>query len=869
MDQSRSIDAHSDAINSIVYSPTGRVCATGSSDRAVRVWDGLTWSPINSFATPAPILEIKWSPDGRFLAAATTGDVLYVWDYGTGRLENVLEGHTDTANSLSFSHDGQFLATRSLDNTVRIWRCDIWETTDILNARFSDFQFASVGFHPTESLLAVTTDRDRALQLLAYEPTQILRTARNSGAVHYANAKVVLVGDSGVGKSGLGLVLTSRPFAPTLSTHGRHVWMFESQSVTLLDGRRETRETLLWDLAGQPGYRIIHQLHLNEITLALVVFDAQNSADPLTGARHWVRALRRATSAHAGETEMIKKFLVEARVDRGSAALSRPRLNEFLKAHRFDGFFRTSAKDGIGISELIEAIRDAINWTLLPKVRSTALFSKIKTFLVSQKEGGGFLSTASELFRAFVRDSAATDPTGHLRAQFDTCMGQVESRGLIRQLSFGDLVLLQPEYFDAYASAIVNAAMQDSDGLGSVRESDVREGRFLMSRDERIEDAKKERLLLIATIEDLLRHEIALRETVDDAALLVFPSQLTRENPELPDPDGKTVAFRFEGPVENIYATLVVRLSHSVVFQRKELWKHAAAYSAKTGGTCGMFVREEGEGSGELTLFFDQLVGEEMRFHFEDYVETHLRRRAAFDSIRRRDIVSCEGCKTVFTEQQVSRRREREFDWIPCSVCDQPVPLPERQRGGERFTGTRVSKLKEIDRAADVRRERAAGAYVLKGKVETNDFDVFMCHNSADNGEVKGIGEALKLETILPWLDEWELRPGSQWQTALEEQIGSIKAAAVFVGRNGLGPWQNQELAAFLREFVRRKCPVIPVVLRSCGIGAPVPKLPLFLEGMMWVDFRSSEPHPLEQLIWGITGKRRELLQFHPGLGKT
>ncbi|HXQ33457.1 MAG TPA: hypothetical protein VN843_05495, partial [Anaerolineales bacterium] len=44
--------------------------------------------------------------------------------------------------------------------------------------------------------------------------------------VEYTNAKVVLVGDTGVGKSGLALALTNQPFVPTESTHGRRVLRF-------------------------------------------------------------------------------------------------------------------------------------------------------------------------------------------------------------------------------------------------------------------------------------------------------------------------------------------------------------------------------------------------------------------------------------------------------------------------------------------------------------------------------------------------------------------------------------------------------------------------------------------------------------------
>jgi predicted MPP superfamily phosphohydrolase len=148
---------------------------------------------------------------------------------------------------------------------------------------------------------------------------------------------------------------------------------------------------------------------------------------------------------------------------------------------------------------------------------------------------------------------------------------------------------------------------------------------------------------------------------------------------------------------------------------------------------------------------------------------------------------------------------------------------------------------------------RDTATSVLQKKIETQDFDVFLCHNSEDKPTVKEIGERLKERGILPWLDEWELRPGLPWQRLLEEQIGQIKSAAVFVGQSGVGPWQQLELEAFLREFVDRSCPVIPVLLSDVQRR---PKLPIFLKGMTWVDFRRDDPDPMEHLVWGITGER-------------
>lgn len=132
-------------------------------------------------------------------------------------------------------------------------------------------------------------------------------------------------------------------------------------------------------------------------------------------------------------------------------------------------------------------------------------------------------------------------------------------------------------------------------------------------------------------------------------------------------------------------------------------------------------------------------------------------------------------------------------------------------------------------------------------------FDVFLCHNNQDKPQIKQIGNELEARGLQPWLDEDQLQPGLPWQDTLEQQIGEINAAAVFVGKNGIGPWQDAELKAFLREFISRKCPVIPVLLKNTP---KKPVLPVFLRGMTWVDFRKDDPDPMRQLIWGITGKK-------------
>ena len=254
-----------------------------------------------------------------------------------------------------------------------------------------------------------------------------------------------------------------------------------------------------------------------------------------------------------------------------------------------------------------------------------------------------------------------------------------------------------------------------------------------------------------------------------------------------------------------------------------------------------------------MSLFFDENTSEATQYQFEDYVVAHLKRLALPNTVQRQQIIVCEKCEELIPDSMVKRLRERGRTTMSCPICEHEISLLGRK---ERQVAVDTRVLEKMDRAADARRERDTAAMILKGKVEAGDFDVFLCHNSKDKPAVKAIGEKLKERGLLPWLDEWEFRPGFPWQKTLEAQIDNIKSAAVFIGSQGIGPWQDLEIDAFLRKFVSRRCPVIPVILQGCE---GIPKLPVFLEGMMWVDFRREEPDPLEQLIWGITGEKRIL----------
>jgi len=145
---------------------------------------------------------------------------------------------------------------------------------------------------------------------------------------------------------------------------------------------------------------------------------------------------------------------------------------------------------------------------------------------------------------------------------------------------------------------------------------------------------------------------------------------------------------------------------------------------------------------------------------------------------------------------------------------------------------------------------------------EKNWYDVLLSHNSKDKPAVRELAGLLSAQGLRVWLDEDELRPGVPWQQLLEQGIKVSRSVAVLVGKDGLGPWEDEEMQAALYLAVKDKRPVIPVLM--CGASAQ-PELPMFLGNRTWVDLRTGfTKQGLAKLVWGITGQKLAEIPEHP-----
>jgi hypothetical protein len=137
-------------------------------------------------------------------------------------------------------------------------------------------------------------------------------------------------------------------------------------------------------------------------------------------------------------------------------------------------------------------------------------------------------------------------------------------------------------------------------------------------------------------------------------------------------------------------------------------------------------------------------------------------------------------------------------------------------------------------------------------------FHVFLSHSASDKPAVEELARRLAKEGIQAWLDKWQLVPGDAWQPAIQKALEESEVCAVFVGPQGTGPWQNEEMRAAIDRRSgesNSRFRIIPVLLPGAK-RAERSSLPTFLAATTWVEFHNSleDPDAFHRLVCGIRG---------------
>ncbi len=635
-----------------------------------------------SLGHTASVGSVAVTADGRRALSGANDKTVRVWDVASGKCLAVLEGHTDSVWSVAVTADGRAISA-AVNGVARVWG-------------------AITGIQPEVAEVSTSC---------------------------YTNAKVLLVGDSGVGKTALAIRLTEDRWEPaTSSTDGVQVtrpeWATQLKLRHGADQSAVEQEIWLWDFAGQADYRLIHQLYMDETALAVLVFNPQ-SDNPFEGLGQWDRDLRRAAR------RKFNKLLVAGRCERGGLTVSQDSVKRFQRERGFANYIETSALTGAGCSDLRDAIISHIPWDDIPRTTSPRIFKMLKDEIVKLKDEGKALLRMGELKQQLeMRLPGEIFTLEELR----TVVGLLAGPGVVWRLEFGDFVLLQPERINSYAAAVIRSVRAHREEIGCIAEDDVLAGKPDYQDMKRL-PPDEEQIILRAMHQTLVGHGLCLREHTEEGTLLIFPSLFKRERPEQAEHPLVLVTYKFNGPLDDIYATLVVRLFYTAAFQQDQLWHFAADYKTPAGKRLGFKMTKKPEGAAELEVYFEPGISNDVQVTFIRYVHEHLKLKAQ-DVIRLRYYV-CPHCGApVENRRAIEERLKQGLKDILCVMCEKRVELwdlIEEKFASEEFR-RRARELEELARATNDNESRelilVGHAYAIAGEAG----QIYRQYTNSDHG---------------------------------------------------------------------------------------------------------------------------------------
>lgn len=190
--------------------------------------------------------------------------------------------------------------------------------------------------------------------------------------------KILIIGDSGVGKSCLLLRFADDTYSEKyISTIGVDF------KIKTIEMNGKTIKLQIWDTAGQERFRNIISSYYRGAHGIIIVYDVQKS-ESFNNVSMWLREIEHYA------TENVLKILIGNKNDNPEKKAVDYTTGKEFADKRDMGFLETSAKNDINVKETFYMIAETIRKQLRPDLHNgfTSTFERHSTLSMTKKKGG-------------------------------------------------------------------------------------------------------------------------------------------------------------------------------------------------------------------------------------------------------------------------------------------------------------------------------------------------------------------------------------------------------------------------------------------------------------------------------------------------
>ena len=119
---------HTQAVLSLAWSPNGKYIASAGADSIVQVWDAMGYTLVTYRGHTTEVNAVSWSPDSKYIVSGGNDGLVQLWNATTGHLLFTYHGHTGPVKAVAWQPEAGMLpgqethiASAGADTTVQVW----------------------------------------------------------------------------------------------------------------------------------------------------------------------------------------------------------------------------------------------------------------------------------------------------------------------------------------------------------------------------------------------------------------------------------------------------------------------------------------------------------------------------------------------------------------------------------------------------------------------------------------------------------------------------------------------------------------------------------------------------------------------------